>query len=74
MVNAACWVRQASWPEGRYSALAGFLEAGESAEQALHREVFEETGCILRIFDIWAASLALSRSVDAGLYGRCQNH
>ena len=36
--------RQASWPEGRYSALAGFLEAGESAEQALHREVFEETG------------------------------
>ncbi len=36
--------RQASWPEGRYSALAGFLEAGESAEQALHREVFEEVG------------------------------
>lgn len=36
--------RQASWPEGRYSALAGFLEAGESAEQALHREVFEEAG------------------------------
>lgn len=36
--------RQASWAEGRYSALAGFLEAGESAEQALHREVFEETG------------------------------
>jgi NAD+ diphosphatase len=36
--------RQASWPEGRFSALAGFLEAGESAEQALHREVFEEVG------------------------------
>ena len=36
--------RQASWPEGRFSPLAGFLEAGESAEQALHREVFEEVG------------------------------
>ena len=36
--------RQASWSVGRFSALAGFLEAGESAEQALHREVFEEVG------------------------------
>lgn len=36
--------RQASWPEGRFSALAGFLEAGENAEQALHREVYEEVG------------------------------
>jgi NAD+ diphosphatase len=36
--------RQPSWPEGRFSTLAGFVEAGESAEQALHREVFEEVG------------------------------
>lgn len=36
--------RQASWPENRFSPLAGFLEAGESAEQALHREVYEEVG------------------------------
>jgi len=36
--------RQMTWPEGRFSALAGFLEAGESAEHALHREVFEEAG------------------------------
>lgn len=27
-----------------YSTLAGFIEAGESAEQAVHREVFEEVG------------------------------
>ena len=36
--------RNASWGANRFSALAGFLEAGESAEQALHREVFEEVG------------------------------
>ena len=31
-------------PGGRMSALAGFLEAGESVEEAIHREVFEEVG------------------------------
>ncbi len=36
--------RQASWPEGRYSALAGFLEPGESIEEACAREVLEESG------------------------------
>ncbi|MDP4653747.1 MAG: NAD(+) diphosphatase [Porticoccaceae bacterium] len=36
--------RQVNWPVGQFSALAGFLEAGESAEHALHREVFEEVG------------------------------
>ncbi|MCT2531100.1 NAD(+) diphosphatase [SAR92 clade bacterium H921] len=36
--------RNPSWPANRFSALAGFLEAGETAEQALHREVFEEVG------------------------------
>ena len=36
--------RQASWPPGRYSTLAGFVEAGESLEEAVAREVREETG------------------------------
>lgn len=31
-------------PYKRYTALAGFLEAGESIEEAVHREVFEEVG------------------------------
>ena len=35
--------RQASWPEGRYSTIAGFVEPGESIEDAVRREVFEET-------------------------------
>ena len=34
--------RQKTWEAGLYSALAGFLEAGESAEDAIHREVLEE--------------------------------
>jgi NAD+ diphosphatase len=36
--------RQASWPPGRYSALAGFQEPGESIEEACAREVKEESG------------------------------
>jgi NAD+ diphosphatase len=36
--------RQPAWPAGRYSTIAGFVESGESAEQAVHREIREETG------------------------------
>jgi len=36
--------RQPSWPAGRYSALAGFLEPGESIEEAVAREIAEEAG------------------------------
>jgi len=36
--------RQAAWPEGRMSALAGFLEPGESIEEACAREIAEEAG------------------------------
>lgn len=36
--------RQKSWPAGRYSALAGFVEPGETLEEAVAREVGEETG------------------------------
>ncbi len=35
--------RQASWPPGRYSTIAGFVEQGESLEDAVAREVMEET-------------------------------
>jgi NAD+ diphosphatase len=35
--------RNALWPKGRMSVLAGFVEPGESAEHAVAREVFEET-------------------------------
>ena len=36
--------RQAIWPPRRYSALAGFVEPGESLEEAVAREVREESG------------------------------
>ena len=36
--------RNAAWPNGMYSTLAGFVEPGESVEQTLHREVLEEVG------------------------------
>lgn len=36
--------RSHGWPEGMYSALAGFVEPGETPEAAVAREVLEETG------------------------------
>lgn len=36
--------RQTSWPAGRHSVLAGFVEPGESLEDAVAREVMEEVG------------------------------
>jgi len=40
--------RQPAFPPGRYSALAGFLEPGESIEEAVARELFEEAGVRVR--------------------------
>ena len=40
--------RQKGWPERRWSVLAGFVEPGESLEQTVAREVFEESGVRVR--------------------------
>ncbi len=42
--------RQTSWPTGMYSTLAGFMEPGETIEDAARREIFEEAG--IRVGDI----------------------
>lgn len=38
---------QATWPEGRWSTLAGFVEPGETLEDAVRREVAEESGVVV---------------------------
>jgi len=42
--DAILLARHTASPTQRFTALAGFLEAGESIEEAVHREVFEEVG------------------------------
>jgi NAD+ diphosphatase len=42
--------RQQTWPPGRYSVLAGFVEGGESLEACVLREIEEEVG--LTVSDI----------------------
>lgn len=42
--NSVLLGRNAAWPPGMFSLLAGFVEPGETIEAAVRREVFEETG------------------------------
>ncbi len=46
--DAILLARHAKVPHGRYTALAGFVEPGESVEEAVHREVREEVGLEVR--------------------------
>ena len=46
--DGACLLgRQTGWPPGRWSTLAGFVEPGEALEDAVRREVAEESGVIV---------------------------
>ena len=45
--DRALLARNSRWPERRVSILAGFVEPGESAEQAVAREVAEESGIVV---------------------------
>lgn len=48
--NAALLGRAPNWPDGMYSCLAGFMEPGETIENAVRREVMEETN--VRVGDV----------------------
>ena len=66
--------RQPSWPAGRYSALAGFVEPGESLEEAVVREVGEETGVAVshvryRSSQPWPFPASLMLGFDAAYAG-----
>jgi len=47
--------RSPRFPEGMYSVIAGFVEPGETLEEALHREVREEVGISVRNIKYFAS-------------------
>jgi len=67
--------RNAKWPTGMYSTLAGFVESGESLEHAVIREVFEESG--VHVEDVrYLASQPwpFPRSIMLGFIARATTH
>jgi NAD+ diphosphatase len=63
--------RQHSWPARRFSTLAGFVEPGESAEQAVAREVREEAGVEVGEVRYFASQpWPFPSSLMLGFYGR----
>jgi len=66
--------RQPGWPPGMYSTLAGFVDAGESAEEAVAREVFEESGVrVSGVTYFGSESWPFPRSLMLGFFARAES-
>jgi NAD+ diphosphatase len=66
--------RQPVWPAGRWSTLAGFVEPGETIEQAVRREVMEEAG--VRVGEVryfGSQPWPLPASLMLGFVGRAES-
>ena len=63
--------RSPAWPSGRYSTLAGFVEPGETMEDAVRREVEEETGVVVGEVSYFGSQpWPLPASLMVGFIGR----
>ncbi|TIC81275.1 NAD(+) diphosphatase [Nocardioides sp. GY 10113] len=63
--------RNPAWPAGRYSTLAGFCEPGETLEDAVRREVQEETGVLVgEVAYFGNQPWPLPASLMLGFFGR----
>ncbi|MBT8048033.1 MAG: NAD(+) diphosphatase [Xanthomonadales bacterium] len=66
--------RNASWPAKRFSTLAGFVEPGESLEDAVVREVFEEAQVRLKsIVYVSSQPWPFPSSAMCGFYAEAEN-
>ncbi len=68
--------RQKIWPPGMHSTLAGFVEPGESLEEAVAREIHEEAGLIIPVSEVAYHSSQpwpFPASIMLGFYGRAED-
>jgi len=67
--------RSPAWPTGRYSTLAGFCEPGETLEDAVRREVAEESGVVVgEVTWFGNQPWPLPSSLMLGFTGRALTH
>jgi len=73
--NDSCLLgRQAHWPEHMYSCLAGFIETGETIEDAVVREVYEESGIrIKRVEYLGSQPWPFPQSLMLGFHAEASN-